>query len=131
MTSAIAVVAVMTLVAAGCGSDNKKADATTTTTAKIAGSGTKVGLVFDIGGRGDKSFNDSAAAGLDQAVSDLGITPKDLSPASGGENRQELLQLLTDDGYQLVFGVGFAFADGVKAVAAKAPDTKDAIIDSV
>jgi basic membrane protein A len=134
MTWAIAVLAEMSLLAAGCGDDNNdEADSTTTTAAAAEkpGAGQKVGLVFDIGGRGDKSFNDSAASGLDQAVDELGIEPKDLSPAAGGENRQELLQLLTDDGYPLIFAVGFAFGDGVKAVAAKSPDTKYAIIDSV
>lgn len=131
MISAIAVLA-LTALAAGCGGDDDDATAEdTTTTEALAGAGRKVGLVFDIGGRGDKSFNDSAAAGLDQAKAELGVETKDLSPAAGGENRQELLQLLTDDGYELIFGVGFAFGDGVTAVGKASPDTSYAIIDSV
>lgn len=133
MISAIAVLA-LTALAAGCGGDDDDAtveDTATTTTEALAGAGKKVGLVFDIGGRGDKSFNDSAAAGLDQAKAELGVETKDLSPAAGGENRQELLQLLTDDGYELIFGVGFAFGDGVTAVGKASPDTSYAIIDSV
>ena len=130
MTSVIAAIAAIALILAAC-SDNK----TTTTTASSGsggiGAGKKVGLVFDIGGRGDKSFNDSAAAGLDKAKADFGITTKDLSPASGGENREELLRLLTTDGNPLVFAIGFAFADGVTAVAKESPGTQYAIVDSV
>src|SRR5699024_269104 len=120
--SLLALLAVLALVVAACGSDSKStstgsgSESSAASSGGKAGAGKKVGLVFDIGGRGDKSFNDSAATGLDKAKSDFGIDTKDLSPASGGENRQELLQLLTSDGYPLVFGIGFAFADGVKAV---------------
>jgi basic membrane protein A len=132
MISAIALLALVTL-AAGCGDDNDDGSSSDTTAPaeSLPGAGKKVGLVFDIGGRGDKSFNDSAAAGLDQAKEELGVETKDLSPAAGGENRQELLQLLTDDGYELIFGVGFAFGDGVTAVGTASPDTSYAIIDSV
>ena len=50
---------------------------TTTTSAstKVDGSALKVGLAYDIGGRGDASFNDAAAAGLDLAKSQLGVKP--------------------------------------------------------
>jgi basic membrane protein A len=132
---AIAAIAAMALVVTACSSDK-----TTTSTgnsgssassSSAAGAGKKVGLVFDIGGRGDKSFNDSAATGLDKAKTDFGIETKDLSPASGGETREELLRLLTTDGYPLVFAVGFAFADSVTAVAKENPGTQYAQIDSV
>lgn len=91
----------------------------------------RVGLVYDIGGRGDQSFNDSAAAGLDRAASTFGLETKDLEPTGGGEDREELLRLLSDDGFPLVFAVGFAFADGVTAVSGEFTDTNYAIIDSV
>jgi basic membrane protein A len=128
--------ALLALIVAACGSSNNTSSGTTTTggtgtTGGQAGKGKKVGLVYDIGGRGDKSFNDSAAAGLDQAKKDFGIDAKDLSPSSGGENREELLRLLTTDGYQLIFGIGFNFADGVTAVSKESPETKYGIIDAV
>ena len=41
-----------------------------------------VGLVFDIGGRGDQSFNDSAAAGIERAAAELGITFTEASPGA-------------------------------------------------
>lgn len=118
------------LVAASCGSAKSSKTAGPATTAK-AGAGKKVGLVFDIGGRGDKSFNDSAAAGLTQAKTDFGIEEKDLSPAAGGENREELLRLLTTDNYPLIFAIGFLFADSVTKVAGENPNTNYAIVDSV
>ena len=43
----------------------------------------KVGLAYDIGGRGDQSFNDSAAAGLDQAVTEFGVEIKELEADRG------------------------------------------------
>src|SRR4051812_47548419 len=58
-----------------------------------AGSGPKVGLVYDIGGRGDQSFNDSAARGVEKARDELGITFTEASPNADGSNRKELLDL--------------------------------------
>ncbi|MFQ5948294.1 MAG: BMP family protein, partial [Acidimicrobiia bacterium] len=89
-----------------------------------------VGLVIDIGGRGDQSFNDSAARGLDRAVVDFGIEPTELEPSAGGENREELLFLVSETGgAELVFGVGFLFSDGIAAAAAAHPDVNYGLID--
>ena len=91
----------------------------------------KVGLVFDLGGKGDKSFNDSADAGLNKAANDFGVTVKELTPNAGGTNREELLTLLASQGYNPVIAVGFSFDASVKKIAAKYPDTNFAIIDDV
>jgi basic membrane protein A and related proteins len=91
----------------------------------------KVGLVFDIGGRGDQSFNDSAAKGLDRAKAKFGLATKELEPSKGGENREQLLRLMAGQNYGLIYAVGFAFADSVKAVAPSYPNVKFAQIDSV
>jgi len=88
-------------------------------------------MAYDIGGRGDKSFNDSAAAGLDRATADLGIDATELEPSAGGENREENLRLLAEDGNELIFGIGFAFADGITAAATDFSDTNFAIVDEV
>ena len=56
-------------------------------------SSVKVGLAYDIGGRGDKSFNDSAGAGLDKAVTDLGIEKKELSAVAGETESQRVARL--------------------------------------
>ncbi|MGE5542573.1 MAG: BMP family ABC transporter substrate-binding protein, partial [Bacillota bacterium] len=79
----------------------------------------KVGLVFDVGGRGDKSFNDMAYAGLEKAGKEFAdkIETKYLEPSAGGENREQLLRLLAEDKYDLIFGVGFLFTDHIAKVA--------------
>lgn len=102
---------------------------TTTTTTEVPVEAVPVGMAYDIGGRGDQSFNDSAAAGLDKAVTDYGIESTELEPNAGGENREENLRLLAEAGNELVFGVGFAFADSVGNAAADFTDTQFAIID--
>ncbi|MCJ7781617.1 MAG: BMP family ABC transporter substrate-binding protein, partial [Acidimicrobiia bacterium] len=91
----------------------------------------RVGMAYDIGGRGDQSFNDSAAAGLDRAVTDYGVESQELEPTAGGENREENLRLLAESGFDLNFAIGFAFAEAVTATAADYPDTNFAIVDSV
>ena len=95
------------------------------------GTGKKVGLVFDIGGKDDKSFNESAYNGLEAAAESMGVEVKELEPNADGSNREDLLRELADDGYGLVIGVGFNFFDPLTAVAADYPDTDFAIIDSV
>ena len=92
-------------------------------------SDTTVGLVYDIGGRGDLSFNDSAAEGLERAKSELGIEFAEASPNDDGSNRAELLQLAADAN-PIVIGVGFLFEGDAAAVAAENPDTNFAVIDS-
>ena len=95
-----------------------------------AADGPKVGLLFDLTGRGDKSFNDSAAAGLDKATAELGIVPSESAP-SGEDDRAPRLQLMVDDQQDLIVGVGFLWANAVAAGAAANPDTHFAIVDSV
>ena len=117
------VFAVLVLVAAACGGNN-----TSGSTGGTA-AGKKVGLVYDIGGRGDKSFNDAAARGLDQAKKDFNIQAKELEPSSGGENREELLRLLAQQNYGLNIGVGFLFATSVCKVGLAFPNIKFADVD--
>ncbi|MCE1180296.1 MAG: BMP family ABC transporter substrate-binding protein [Micrococcales bacterium] len=91
----------------------------------------KVGMAYDVGGRGDQSFNDAAAAGLDKAKSELGVETKEAS-AVNGENeaaREERLQQLVDAGYTHVVAVGFAYAPSVGKVAKANPDAHFAIVD--
>lgn len=121
------------LIAAGCGDDSGDdggdEGGDEGTEEEASGEGTPVGMVFDIGGRGDLSFNDSAAAGLDMAVEDFGVEPTELEPDEGGENREELLRLLAEEGNELVFGVGFLFDEAIAAAAPDFPDTTFAQVD--
>ncbi len=97
--------------------------------AAAEGDPVSVGLVYDIGGRGDQSFNDAAAAGLDQAEEDFNITASELEPSEGGENRGELLRLVSGEGVDLVFGVGFAFEEAMESTAPDFPDVNYGFID--
>jgi basic membrane protein A len=89
-----------------------------------------VGLVFDIGGKGDKSFNDSASRGLAWAAADFNIKRIELEPGVDAD-REVNLRNLARIGYDLVIGVGFAFADAIYTVSAEFPDTKFAIVDEI
>jgi basic membrane protein A len=96
-----------------------------------ASGGLKVGMAYDVGGRGDQSFNDAAAAGLDKAVKELGVTSKEAAATNGEAEsaRQERLQQLIDAGYTNVVAVGFAYAKSVGAAAKANPSVKFAIVD--
>jgi basic membrane protein A len=91
----------------------------------------RVGLVFDVGGRGDKSFNDMAYEGLTRAQQDFAATlqTRSLEPAKGGENREELLRLLAGEKYDLILGIGFLFTDSITRVAKDNSGIKFAIVD--
>lgn len=91
----------------------------------------KVGLAYDIGGRGDKSFNDAAAAGLDRVQEELELEIKELSAAVGetDADKESRLRLLAEEGYDPIIAVGFAYATALKAMAGDFPDTRFGIID--
>ena len=93
----------------------------------FAASKLKVGMVFDIGGKGDQSFNDSAYRGL-QWASKLGVSHVEIEPGADAD-RETGLRMIAEQGFDLVIGVGFLFTDAIKAVADEFPDTKFAIVD--
>ena len=111
----------------GCARKTEPAKSAGTTSA-APGSGFKVGLVFDVGGRGDKSFNDAAYAGLERARRELGIPYSTLETGEGSD-REAALRQLAAGGSQLVFGVGFLFSDDIKRLAGEFPDVKFACVD--
>ncbi len=91
----------------------------------------KVGIVYDVGGRGDLSFNDMAYAGLARAAKEFGakIETRDLEPTAGGENREELLRLLAGEKFDLIVGIGFLFTDSITRAAKDYRSVKFGIID--
>jgi len=89
----------------------------------------KVGLVFDIGGRGDKSFNDAAFKGLEEAKEKLGIDFEVIDPGDGSDRESALRKLASKKDIGLVFGVGFIFTDDINNIAAEYPDKKFACVD--
>ena len=88
----------------------------------------KVGLVTDIGGLNDRSFNQLANEGLERAKKDLGVEGRVLTSKSNADYVPNL-STLAQQKYDLVIGVGFLMADAMDTVATKFPDTKFAIID--
>jgi len=95
------------------------------------GSDVKVGMAYDVGGRGDQSFNDAAAKGMDQAADEFGMETQE-SEASDGEPesaREERLRTFADAGFDPIIAVGFAYSASVAKVAAEYPDVHFAIID--
>ncbi|MCW2605287.1 MAG: nucleoside-binding protein [Pseudonocardiales bacterium] len=91
-----------------------------------------VGLAYDIGGRGDQSFNDSAAAGLDKAEKEFGFTAKEAEATDGetDDAKAERLRQLADEGANPIIAVGFAYAGPLKTVSAEYPKVHFAIVDS-
>ena len=90
--------------------------------------GTDVGIVFDVGGRGDKSFNDGAYKGADSAKAVLGANIRFIEPGEGSD-REAGLRLLAAQGMDLVLGVGFIFTDDLTDLAVEYPSVKFAGVD--
>jgi basic membrane protein A and related proteins len=128
----VAALALAGLSLAACGNDNSTSSSATPSGGTSAPtSSLKVGMAYDVGGRGDQSFNDSAARGLDKAKSDYGIAAKELEATFGETDAQkeDRLQQLVDGGYNPIIAVGFAYAKPLGKVAKENPDVKFAIID--
>lgn len=89
----------------------------------------KVGMAFDTGGRGDGTFNDLAAAGLDTVKKDLKAQVQELSPDDQGSNRADLLRQLADDGHDPIIAVGFSYSEVTDTVAEEYPDVQFVVID--
>jgi basic membrane protein A len=87
-----------------------------------------VGLVFDVGGTGDKSFNDSAYRGLQRAKSELGVEFEYIEPGEGAD-RESGLRMLASGASDVVFGIGFLFTDDITAIAREFPHKKFACVD--
>ncbi len=123
--SLVAVALLLPLLAAGCGKSSTPGAGAAKPGANAP---VQVGLVFDVGGRGDKSFNDAAYAGLERAQKELGAQFTTLETSEGADREAQLRQLAAGPA-QVVFGVGFLFSDDVKALAREFPDKKFACVD--
>lgn len=122
----ISVLLIISLLAAGCGGGQQQAQKEEKQESDL-----KVGIVLSSGGKGDKSFNDSALRGLSRAKEDgliadyKYIEPKQVSAA------EKSLRFLAKNDYDLVIGVGFMQEDAMKKVSKEFPDTNFAIVDTV
>ena len=93
-----------------------------------ASEGLDVGIVFDVGGRGDKSFNDGAYLGGERAEKELGARVHFIEPGEGSD-REAGLRLLAAEHMDLVIGVGFIFTDDLTALAKEYPNVHFAGVD--
>ncbi|MGL5254712.1 MAG: BMP family lipoprotein [Brevinema sp.] len=90
----------------------------------------KIGIVYSTGGKGDKSFNDAAFRGLEQAQKELGITFSEYEPKDPTKEAQDQLRQYAESGdYELIVAVGFSMKDSLVAVASQFLDQKFVIID--
>ncbi|MFF9621836.1 BMP family protein [Streptomyces griseosporeus] len=123
--------AALALSATACGSTSSDND--TSSGSSDGGKGVKIGLAFDVGGRGDRSFNDSAARGADKAKEEFGGEIKELTAKTSDTeaDREQRLSDLAEAGYNPIIGVGYAYAASMTKVAAKYPKTNFGIVDSV
>ncbi|WP_169985393.1 BMP family protein [Microbispora sp. H10836] len=92
----------------------------------------RVGLAYDIGGRGDKSYNDAAAAGIDEAARNLsGMRVKEVAAARGepAGRKVERVRALAEAGYDPIIAVGYSYAPALRRIAPRFPRTRFAILD--
>ncbi len=87
-------------------------------------------IIFDLGGKFDKSFNEAAFNGAEKWAKETGGTYKELEMQSEAQ-REQALRSLAEDGANPIIMTGFAFGDVLNTVAPDYPNTKFAIIDMV
>ncbi|MDY0323772.1 MAG: BMP family ABC transporter substrate-binding protein [Candidatus Carbobacillus sp.] len=116
-----AVLAMVAFTLAACGGGGSTGSST--------GGAFKVGMVTDIGGINDNSFNQGAWEGLQKFSKDTGAEVKYLESKSDADYVPNLNQFV-QNGYQLIWGIGYMMGDAVKDVATSNPNTHFGIIDA-
>jgi basic membrane protein A and related proteins len=128
LTKFLAAASVAALALTACGGSNSAGSGSSASSSSSA-KALKVGMAFDVGGRGDGTFNDLAVAGLEKAKTELGAQIQELSPKEDGSDRADLLRQLADDGYDPIIGVGFSYGEPMDVVAKEYPDVSFVRID--
>src|SRR5438876_2575003 len=100
------------------------------TEAKKATCKIKVGIVFDIGGKNDRSFNAAAWEGVKRAKRDHDICLYDVEPGNP-TSIEPAMRAFAEKNFDLIIGVGFAQGPIMQKVATDYPNIKFAIIDGV
>jgi len=90
----------------------------------------RVAVLFDVGGRGDLSFNDMAALGAERAARDFGVKVEYTTPKSLADMVPLLESLSRERKYDLLVLVGFLWTDALNRTADKFPEQKYALIDA-
>ena len=137
---AVLLCAAMVMAMTACGSSTEEAADPADTTeaaddgaeaaddAAAGGEGYKIGLVTDVGGVNDGSFNQSAWEGLQRAADELGIEANYLESSTDADYAPNL-EAFIDEEYDLIISVGYMLADATKTAAEANPDCRFAIID--
>jgi basic membrane protein A len=123
-----ALLAALVLGIAACGGDDDDSSSGSSSSSDSGGKAIKTGLVTDIGGLNDRSFNFLANKGLEDAKSQLGVQGRVFLSKSNGDyipNLQTSAQQQND----LTISVGFLMGDATATVAKKFPDNNFAIVD--
>ncbi|MBZ3907582.1 MULTISPECIES: BMP family lipoprotein [Streptomyces] len=121
-----AATASLALALSACGGTSSEASSSTDSKGDLG-----LAIAYDVGGKGDQSFNDAAYAGLEQAKKEFGYKTQDIEPTEGetDADKEQRLVSLAKQGYNPVVGVGYAYATAVKAAAEQYPDTTFGIVD--
>jgi basic membrane protein A and related proteins len=123
----MALLAALALGAAACGDDDDDGGGGGGGEEQT-GESIKAGVVTDIGGLNDRSFNALANKGIKQAESELGVETRVLISKSNGDYVPNLTTLAQQQ-FDLIIPVGFLMADAVNTVATQLPDANFAIVD--
>jgi basic membrane protein A and related proteins len=126
----LALLAALALGIAACGGDDDDGGGggSSDTASKDQGKAIKAGVVTDIGGLNDRSFNFLANKGLEDAEGDLGVEGRVLISKSNGDYVPNL-STLAQQQYDVTVGVGFLMADALATVSGKFPQNNFAIVD--
>lgn len=103
---------------------------TARTEARREGCKIKVGIVFDIGGKNDRSFNAAAWKGVQEAERDLSVCLYDVEPGNP-TSIEPAMRAFAEKNFDLIIGVGFAQGPIMQRVALDYPNAKFAIVDGV
>src|SRR4029079_12116821 len=122
MKSLLFLTLALSLAIAGC---NSGTAATADDKSKV-----HVGIVFDIGGKDDRSFNAAAWQGVRRAAKDLPIVLRDVEPGDP-TSIEPAIRAFAERGYDLIIGVGFSQTPQIEAVAKDYPSLNFAVVDGV
>ena len=100
------------------------------TVMEMASAELKVGLIYDVTGRGDLSFCDAAYAGAKKAKDEWGFKLTEVTPSLSTDTELTLRRLAKLK-YDLIIGVGFLFQEPMNRVASDFPDVKFVLIDAI
>jgi basic membrane protein A and related proteins len=99
-------------------------------TGHVAAQGFAPAVVFDMGGKFDKSFNEAAYNGAERFKKETGIAYREFEVTAEAQ-REQALRNMARRGSTIIVGIGFSQASGMEKVAKEFPNLKFAIVDAV